>query len=43
LFSEYLIQKDKELSIKLWIFHNILNILFSILIAISFSKRNADK
>ncbi len=43
LFSEYLIQKDKELSIKLWIFHNILNIIFSILIAISFSKRNADK
>ena len=43
LFSEYLIQKDKEMSIKLWIFHNILNIIFSILIAISFSKKNTDR
>ncbi len=42
LFAGYLHTKDASFLASLWIFHNILNILFSILIAISFMKRNVE-
>jgi hypothetical protein len=43
LFAEYLKEKDGHFLVNLWIFHNVLNILFSILIAISFLKRNIEE
>jgi len=39
LFGEYLTVQNDDLFHDLWIFHNVLNIIFSILIAISFLKR----
>ncbi len=43
LFAEYLREKDKHFLINLWLFHNVLNIMFSVLIAISFLKRNIEE
>jgi len=43
LFAEYLQEKDSDFLRYLWIFHNVLNILFSVLIAISFLKRNNEE
>lgn len=42
LFAGYLQEKDKDFLTNLWIFHNALNIIFSILIAISFLRRNTE-
>lgn len=43
LFAGYLQEKDKAFLTNLWIFHNVLNIIFSVLIAISFLKRNTEE
>lgn len=43
LFGAYFQEKDKHFLINLWVFHNVLNILFSVLIAISFLKRNIEE
>ena len=42
LFGEYFMKSNKEFMSDLWIFHNILNIIFSSLIAVSFFKRNTE-
>lgn len=43
LFAEYLQKKDAAFLSNLWVFHNMLNILFSVFIAISFLKRNNEE
>lgn len=43
LFAEYLEIKDNLFLRNLWVFHNVLNILFSVLIAVSFLKRNNEE
>ena len=42
LFDKYLQPDNKHFFEGLWMFHNILNIIFSILIAISFFVKNRE-